>query len=125
MKLGIDLAEVDRIRKLLLRHNTNALLKIWTAREMEEARDKHGEFRTETLAAGFACKEAVAKALGTGFGPNGVIPSEIEILHEDSGKPYVVLYGETLDCFNSKGCKSIEVSLTHTDSVAAAVCIIF
>ena len=125
MKLGIDLTDIKRIQKLLSRNDINALNRIWTTGELEEAKDKNGGFIAETLAAGFACKEAVAKALGTGFGPHGVTASQIEILHEKSGRPYVILSGNTLDYFNNQGYTSIEVSLTHTDSAAAAVCIIF
>ncbi len=125
MKLGIDLTDIRRIEKLLLRTGGPALRRIWTDKELENARNSKGEYRNESLAAGFACKEAVAKALGTGFGTGKVTPAEIEVLHETSGKPYVVLHGSTLEYFRDQGCSTIEISLTHTDETAAAVCLIF
>ena len=125
MKLGIDLIDIRRIEKLLTRTEGAALLRIWTDNELENAKNSKGEYRNESLAAGFACKEAVAKALGTGFGTNEVTPSEIEILHEASGKPYVVLHGGTLEYFKRQGYMTVEISLTHTDETAAAVCMIF
>jgi holo-[acyl-carrier protein] synthase len=124
LKLGIDLVEIGRIGKLLSRNKENSLCRIWTEREIAEAKDKRGILRNETLAAGFACKEAVAKALGSGFGSDGAVPPEIEILHRDSGEPYVVLHGRTKEYFEIKGFTSVEISITHTAENAAAVCLL-
>jgi holo-[acyl-carrier protein] synthase len=125
MKIGIDLEKINRVQKLLERQKEKALLRVWTAKELEMSKDKNGVLKPDTLAAMFSCKESVAKALGTGFGAHGVDPAEIEVLHRPGGEPYVVLHGKTLEYFDSLGYKNISVSLTHSDENAAAVCIIY
>jgi len=78
-----------------------------------------------TAAGLFAAKEAVAKAMGTGF--RGFWPDSIEITHDKDGKPSVILHGEaatTADRLADGQGYSINLSISHTDTDAVAFVII-
>ena len=66
----------------------------------------------------FAVKEAVAKALGTGF--RTFMPIDVEVLRDDMGKPYVRLYRGALKRFQEMGMERLEVSITNTREYAMA-----
>jgi holo-[acyl-carrier protein] synthase len=72
-----------------------------------------------SLAARFAAKEAVMKALGVGIGAFGF--TEVEIERQPSGEPRLVLSGRAAELATHNGVRSWLVSLTHTSSAAAAV----
>ena len=76
-----------------------------------------------SAAAMFAAKEAVAKALGTGFA-QGVMPWQIEVTHEQSGKPFVLLTGAAREKFEQIGGRSILLSLSHEGDTAIAFALI-
>ena len=124
MKCGIDIVDTPRITRMVRRRGAEGLSLLWTQREIAECTGRDGSLKIESLAARFACKEAVAKALGTGFGRKGVRASDIEILRHPSGEPYATLHGTTKTYFDQSGYSGIAVSLTHTETVAAAVCIL-
>lgn len=73
------------------------------------------------LAARIAAKEAVAKALGTGIGP--VSWREIEIRHDEAGRPVLHLHGAAATVAAALGAREWDVSLTHTTTTAAAMCV--
>ena len=77
-----------------------------------------------SLAARFAGKEAIAKALGTGVGPQGIGWTDLEILKEPSGAPKVVLHGAAKTWYDQLGGLSIAISLAHEQSHALAHCVI-
>ena len=78
----------------------------------------------------FAAKEAVAKALGTGF--SGFWPNMVEITHDTNGKPQVILHGEAAHIARrlAKGKRRfyrgyrLDLSITHTDDNAVAFAVI-
>lgn len=113
--IGIDIVEVGRIKEAL--QNDLFIKKILTNNEIEYVNSLKN--KQEHIAGFFACKEAVMKALEDckkiGF-------TEIEVLHYNSGKPYVVLYGEAKRVFEEKKCKTIEVSISQTENYATAIC---
>jgi phosphopantetheine--protein transferase-like protein len=75
------------------------------------------------VAGAFCAKEAICKALKTGF--NGkVLPREIEILHKDNGAPYAVLKGGAKQVFDELGLKNIDISISHDKEKATAICIV-
>ena len=78
--------------------------------------------KPQTTAGLFAAKEAVAKALGTGF--SGFWPNEIEIIHDKTGKPYVLLHKKAAFLAESIGAASIIISITHHKTSAAAVAVL-
>ena len=77
----------------------------------------------QSAAAMFAAKEAVAKALGTGCA-QGVMPWQIEVTHEQSGKPGVLLTGAAREKFEQIGGRSILLSLSHEGDTAIAFALI-
>lgn len=83
--IGTDIVNISRIEKAM--QQEKFLEKTFTPREREERKHK-----VENYAAAFAAKEAVVKALGSGF--RGIGFHDIEILHEENGKPYICLYGK-------------------------------
>lgn len=104
--IGIDLVEVGRIRDLFTRHES-FLGRIYTPKEVEYSLSKRNKF--EHLAARFAIKEAVVKALGT-----GMKWTDIELLNDPSGRPYLKLYGRARELAKEKGIGAWDVSITHT-----------
>ena len=110
--LGIDIVEIERIKAASQRESF--LTGVYTEAEREYY-DAHGK-HAETLAGMFCAKEAVAKALGTGF--CGFRPNEVEILHTETGAPTVRLTGRAKALFPHVG---LEVSISHCKEYATAV----
>lgn len=114
---GIDITEVDRIKANL--DNEKFLNKIYSANEIEHL--KHRKLNAQTAAGMFAAKEAVSKALGTGF--SNFWPSHIEILKNEDGKPYVNLTNNALLRAEEMNIENIQISISHTSEHAIAFCI--
>jgi len=110
---GVDLVEIERVERACQRWGERFKTKIFTP---EELRLCDGQI--SCLAARFAAKEAVAKALGTGIGP--ISWREVEILGDDSGKPYLRLYGKALAKAQELGIKGWSISLAHSQAMAIA-----
>jgi holo-[acyl-carrier protein] synthase len=119
---GIDLVEVQRIRDALDRHGDRFLRRIYTAGEQVQAGD--GPLRVQFFAGRFAAKEAVMKALGTGWA-RGVAWTDIDVRRLASGKPELALGGRCLEIAGRLGVERWEVSITHTDAHAAASVVAF
>jgi len=115
---GIDLCGVGRIRRMIADHGDRFLQRTYTEAEVAYARRRKKGFE-ETLAGRFAAKEAVMKALGTGW-RDGVEFRGIEILNHPSGKPYVVLHGTTAERAEALGITAWHISITHTEDLAIA-----
>ena len=113
---GVDLLLLKRFQSVLDRHRERFLKRIYTERELDYCRD-----RTPELAARFAGKEAVMKALGTGV--RGVRWREIEILANARGKPVVILHGGAERRSREIGLDRIEISLTHERTMVCAFAI--
>ena len=118
--VGIDILEVARID-----HSDAFINKI--AREEEIAYIKSSpcqSLQAQRLTALFCVKEAVMKALEMGKN-SGVVFKDIQLCHEDSGKPYVKLHGKALEKYSTHFAdKKIEVSLSHTENYATAIAIL-
>jgi len=119
--IGTDLVVASRIERLVERHGERFLLRIFTPREREEslARRRWGE----ALAVRFAAKEAVMKALGTGY-RQGVKFQEIEVFHHPSGKPDLRLAGVTAEYARRLGVTAAHVTLSHDGDLALAVVVL-
>jgi holo-[acyl-carrier protein] synthase len=120
--IGIDSVEVSRMESILnKKHAPRFLSRVFTK---EEIRSCLGKPRpAESFAARFAAKEAVAKALGTGFA-GGIGPNQCRIMQSGSAAPTAVLTGNALKSAFMSGGRKIHVSLTHTSITATAVVII-
>jgi len=114
---GIDLVEIERIRRSVERFGERFLDRIYTAAEKAYCLRKRNS--AESLAARFAAKEAAAKALGTGIN-HGVTWLEIEVVREPGGRPTIAFHGRAREFADRLGAKSAALSLTHTASLAAA-----
>ena len=110
---GVDLLLLQRFQRVLERHRERFLARIYTEREIDYCRG-----RTPELAARFAGKEAVMKALGTGV--RGLRWREIEILANARGKPVVILHGAAQRRSHDIGLERIEISLTHERTMVCA-----
>ncbi|MGH7630265.1 MAG: holo-ACP synthase [Gemmatimonadales bacterium] len=114
---GIDLVEVERIRDAVERHGERFLRRIYTTGEQAQAGD--GPLRVQFLAGRFAAKEAVMKALGTGWA-RGVAWTDIDVRRLPSGKPEITLTGKCREIAAGLGVARWELSITHTGSHASA-----
>jgi holo-[acyl-carrier protein] synthase len=114
---GIDMIEVERIRDAIERHGERFLRRIYTAGEQAQAGD--GPLRVQFFAGRFAAKEAVMKALGTGWA-GGVAWTDIDVRRLPSGKPELALSGTCREIADGLGIHGWELSITHTGTHAAA-----
>ncbi len=110
---GIDIIEISRIAKAVDSWGERFLKRIYTDREIEYCKGRAPE-----LAARFAAKEAVMKALGTGH--VGVSPHDIEVLPDEKGAPLVTLRGGALSKAYRLELKGIDISLSHSKDYAIA-----
>lgn len=113
LRTGVDIIEITRIDRAILRHGERFFNRFFTAQELIDA-----EGRTPALAARFAAKEAVAKALGCGIGAVGW--REIEILKNSRGEPVLLLHGAALALAEERGLGEWAVSMSHTHEHAIA-----
>jgi len=115
---GVDLVEIERIRRAVERYGEHFLMRIYTREERQQVAGN-----IASLAARFAAKEAVSKALGTGIGI--VSWQEIEIIRSESGAPSVRLHGNAQAIAQKNGFTGWSVSISHsrTHAVAFFVCI--
>ena len=118
--IGNDIIEIERIEKAISKEGFKN--KIYTQRELENI-EKRGN-RTETYAGIFSAKEAISKAIGTGVREFSL--TDLEILNDNLGKPYVVV-SEKLDKIlkTKKEDYQIEISISHSRKYATAMAIIF
>lgn len=117
---GTDLLEVERMAELAARGRAY-LEALFTDREIAYCESKARPH--EHYAARFAAKEAVLKALGTGW-RDGLAFSEIEILNDELGRPQVRLHGKVKEFFDQQQISGCSLSLSHTDKIAMAVAIL-
>ena len=118
--IGVDLCAVSRIERAI--QKAHFLNRVFTEAERAYLQGR-GRGAGESAAAMFAAKEAVAKALGTGFA-QGVMPWQIEVTHETSGKPGVLLTGAAKEKFERLGGRKILLSLSHEGDTAIAFAVI-
>jgi len=116
--LGLDLTEVRRVSEVLERWGERFLMRVFSPGELNRAR-RHPRAFAEHVAGRFAAKEAAMKALGTGW--RGVAFREISVRRDPRGKPRLELSGRALERAERLRVRSMEVSITHTADVAAAV----
>ena len=119
--IGIDLAEVPRIRAAIERHGRRFIDRIYTPGEIAYVESKANRF--ERYAARFAAKEAGMKALGTGW-RNGIAWRDFEVANLPSGRPTLRLSGKAAEIARKLGVTNIALSITHTAEQAMAMVIL-
>ena len=115
--IGTDITECPRIGRMILEHGEQFLHRVYTEREIEYCSAR--KLCTEHFAGRWAAKEAVLKAIGTGW-VKGVSWREIEILNKPGGAPEVILHGGTREFVNSRGVDEIMISISHCRAYATA-----
>lgn len=115
--LGNDVIEVKRIQQAINKYKNKFLCRLFTKKEIEKSYTYKDP--TPYFAGRFAAKEAIAKALGVGFGKS-LSWLDIEILNSPSGQPIVELSKASARTFKSP---NILISISHTKLVATAVAI--
>jgi len=118
--IGVDRVVIARVERSCDRFGDRFIRRIYTDAEHQQALRKGNVARR--LAMLFAAKEAVSKALGTGF-HQGVTPKSIETIHLPSGKPEISLYGAAQAKAVALGVSQVHISLTDDDGVALAFAI--
>ncbi|WP_305768865.1 holo-ACP synthase [Candidatus Epulonipiscium viviparus] len=113
--IGTDIIEIDRIEKIVA-ENTTFVKKIFAESEVDYLAQK--KYRPESIAGLFAAKEAVSKAMGTGF--RNIKMSEIEITHTGLGQPQVVLNGMAKERAEELTVSNICISISHCKKYAIA-----
>ena len=115
---GVDLVEIERIERMLEDHGDHFLQRCFVASEIAYA-DVAPALRGERIAARFAAKEAVLKALGTGL-RDGIDWKDITITRNDLGAPGVVLGGRAAEIAAERGISGWRISLSHAGGFAMA-----
>jgi holo-[acyl-carrier protein] synthase len=116
LRTGVDLIEIERVRVAVERHGERLLCRVFTQAELAVSQG-----RLESLAARFAAKEAVAKALGTGIWRSGISWTDIEVAKEiTTGAPILTLYGEAAARAHRLGLNEWSISLSHDRERAIA-----
>ena len=119
--IGIDIIEVARIRSSYEKFGERFLKRILHPNEIAYClshRDP-GPF----LAARFAAKEAISKGFGTGIGAQ-LGWQDMEVARKESGEPFVILHERGQALLNARGARAVLISLSHTQSHAAAVAVL-
>jgi holo-[acyl-carrier protein] synthase len=117
---GVDIAESSRIERSLEQHGERFTQRIFTAAEIGYC--ERFKNRAERYAARFAAKEAAFKALGTGW-REGVRWLDVEVVHQPSGKPELVLTGRAEAVARELRVTRMSVSISHSDRYVGAIVI--
>jgi holo-[acyl-carrier protein] synthase len=116
LRTGVDLIEIERFEETVQRYGDRFLQRVFTEGELQEC-----ALNAASLAARFAAKEAVSKALGTGIGAVGWL--EIEIRRGPAREPVLRLHGAAARLANELGLTTWSVSLSHTFTHALALAV--
>ncbi len=118
--IGIDIIEIERIKKSIEKFDKLFLNKIFTQTELDYCLSKKNKY--QHFAARFAAKEAIAKALATGWS-KGFRWKDIEIYNESSGMPNVKLHGNLSDFLGLD--KSLKITMSHSEHYVTCFAIIY
>jgi holo-[acyl-carrier protein] synthase len=113
--IGVDAVDIERFRRSLER-TPSMQRRIFTEGELAYVAPKADP--VPSLAARFASREAVMKAMGLGLGAFGF--HEVWVDHGDSGEPHLHVTGRALELASQRGIATWHLSITHTDLVAIA-----
>lgn len=119
--IGIDIVKVDRIEKAVERWSDSFTRRVFTERELEYCTKQKKP--AQHLAARFGAKEAVMKAFGTGHA-GGVKWTDVEVLHDEKGKPIVALSGVLRDLAAGMGVSEAMISMSHDTGYAVSQAIL-
>lgn len=116
--VGIDLVKIERMKEVVEKWGQRFLDRVFTKEEISYCYDKKDPYLS--LAARFAAKEALVKAIGAA----GPVPlTDIEVVNIDTGKPFIKINGKLKDFFKEKSIKRAHLSLSHEHEYGVA-CVI-
>ena len=115
--IGVDIIEIARVRKSIETLGERFLTKVFTTREIEYCSGKNNRY--QHFAARFAAKEAVSKALSTGWAGE-FRWKDVEVMNDPSGQPRITLHGPLRDRLQAS-LVLVSMSHSHTHVVAMAV----
>jgi holo-[acyl-carrier protein] synthase len=115
--IGTDIVECLRIAQMIERHGELFIGRVYTQQEIQYCQSRRQA--TQHFAGRWAAKEAVLKALGTGW-RRGISWRDVEIRNERSGSPVVTLYGGARDYMDQQGISQVLISISHCRSHATA-----
>lgn len=118
--IGTDICAVSRMEKAI--EKAHFYERVFFEKERAYL-ERMENARAQSAAAMFAAKEAVSKALGTGF-IRGIMPWTIEVTHDEDGKPGVRLHGAAKEKLEELGGRDVHLSMTHEGDMAMAFVII-
>jgi holo-[acyl-carrier protein] synthase len=118
--IGQDIIEVERVAQKIGKEKGFREM-VFSKNEIEYCESKPNKY--EHYAARFAAKEAFFKAIGTGW-KNGTAFNEVEVFHEDHGRPGLTLLGSTARTLSSINTRKIFLSISHLRALASAVVVI-
>ena len=119
--IGTDLSHAERFRKFLAPGKRGLLERIFTPSERTYALGKRDP--VPHLAARFAAKEAFLKALGLGL-REGMAWQDMEVVHDELGKPKLILTGRAAEIFRNRNLKEVHLSYSHDGEYATATVIL-
>lgn len=116
--IGVDIIEIERIQRSIDEYGESFLAKLFTVKEIQYCSSK--PFPTQHYAARFAAKEALSKAIATGW--SGEFEwKNVEVVNSPAGKPDFVFYGETASVLKGH---SVFLSMSHSENTVIAFVVI-
>jgi holo-[acyl-carrier protein] synthase len=121
--IGLDVCEIERIERALAgASGARFRARVFTADEVAYGKAR-GRTGVQSYAAAFAAKEAVLKALGTGWG-KGLGWHAVEVVHDAAGAPAIVLHGPALALARRRGVARTHLTLSHAGGLAVAMVVL-
>ena len=117
--VGVDILEKERVFTIHKKYGKRFQERVLGDSEIKAIEGKSLNNQIRFISNNFACKEAVAKALGLGF-TEGISLKEIEILRKPSGQPFITLNGNTDKVVKNIGIKKFHVSISDTKKLSMA-----
>jgi holo-[acyl-carrier protein] synthase len=114
LSTGVDIIEVERVKRGMERYGERFGDRFFTARELEQCAG-----RATSLAGRFAVKEAVGKALGTGIGD--IRWKDVEVINDNRGRPHLILHDKAQRMAADQGLNHWSISLSHTATHAVGM----
>ncbi len=119
--VGIDIIDVQRVKRLLDMYGDRFATRIFTSEEIDYSNGM--AYPAMHFAARFAAKEAFVKALGTGFSC-GIKWRDIGVVNDERGRPWLILRGRALGYADEMGVEGVHLSISHTKNYASAVVVL-
>lgn len=122
MRIGTDIVEVARIEKAIANDKSGFLHRVFTDNEIKDIGITTINY--ERISGFWAAKESLVKAIGYGFS-HGIRFHDIEVVHDENGKPEFLLSGRVKYILNEQKIMNISLSISHCRTYAIAATIIY